>query len=134
MATTRALEDAGYVASKRPIDSGALADLKVVRKTFTLATQTTSDDLRLYLPSGFRPVALRLDPSVTLGSSTLAIGNSGTAGKYRAAATLTAPSLAALPLAGSAKLAAQEEVIIAIGAASLPASGSLVVEFWGTHD
>lgn len=134
MATFRAIEEAGFAASGRPIDAGALRDLKIVRKTFTLAAQATTDDLRMYLPSGFRPVALRLDPSVTLGTSTLQLGNSGTAAKYRAAAALTAPALAALPIGASAKLAAQEEVIIAIGTASLPASGTLVVEFWGTHD
>lgn len=124
-------EMGGVAAPKRPIDQGAKQALHCVRGTFTLAAQTTSDTLNMKLPSGFRPRALALTPSVTLGSSTLAIG---TAAKYRAAATLAAPSWAALPLAADGKLAAEEAVPIVIAAATLPASGTLLVEFWGTYD
>ena len=121
-------------APRRPVDQGAVQQLSVVRRTFTLSTQTTSDTLNLTLPAGFRPTMLRLDPSATLGSSQLAIGVAGTTGKYRAAAVLTAPSLAPLPLGASAKLDAPEEVIVTITVASLPASGTLTVEFVGTYD
>jgi hypothetical protein len=123
----------GGVASPSPrlIDQGAKQQLSVVRHTFTLNTQTTSDTLNLVLPAGFRPRFLALTPSVTLGSSTLAIG---AAGKYRAAAVLTAPSFSALPLGGDGKLTANTAVPIAIAEASLPASGTLVVEFYGTYD
>jgi hypothetical protein len=76
---------------------------------------------------------LGLFPSVTLGSTTLAVGNAGTAGKYRAAATLTVPSLAPVVLAGDAVLAADEVVIIDPAAADLPASGTLAVAFFGTY-
>lgn len=134
MATTRSTTEAGFVARKTPIDQGAIQQLSIVRGTFTLASQPAADDLRMYLPVGFRPVALRLDPSVSLGSSTLVIGNSTTAGKYRAAATLTAATLAPVLAGGSVKLAAQEEVIMTVAAATLPASGTLDVEFWGTYD
>jgi hypothetical protein len=134
MPTTRNTREAGYVASARPIDAGAIRQLSSVVMEFPLAGQTTSDDLRGYLPPGFTPAYLGLFPSATLGSSTLAVGVQGTAGKYRAAATLTAPSLAPVVAAGRAKLAAQEEVIITIGAASLPGSGSLLVEFLGFYD
>jgi hypothetical protein len=134
MATTRSTTETGYAARKTPIDQGAIQQLASVRLTFNLASQTTSDDLRGYLPVGFRPQLLALDPSVSLGSSTLQIGNGTTAGKYRAAAVLTAPSIAALVLGASVKLTAQEEVIIAIGAATLPASGTLDVVFLGFYD
>lgn len=119
---------------RRPVDQGAVQQLSVVRRTFTLASQTTSDTFNFFLPAGFRPTMLRLDPSVTLGSTTLAIGNATTAAKYRAAATLTAPAIAALPLGASVQLAAQEEVIVAIGAATAPASGTLTIEMVGTYD
>ena len=128
------VEQGGLATPYRPIDQGARQEIIVVRRRFNLAAQTTSDTLNMTLPGGVRPIALRLDPSATLGSSTLAVGISGTAGKYRAAATLTAPSLAALPLGASAKLATPEDIIIAIGAATLPGSGTLDVEFWCTKD
>lgn len=127
-------EQGGVASPIRLVDQGAVQQLSCVRRSFTLATQTVSDTLNFTLPAGFRPCALRLDPSATLGSSTLAIGKSGTLGKYRAAATLTAPTWAALPLGASAKLAAPEDVIVTIAEASLPASGTLVIEFWGTYD
>lgn len=118
----------------RPIDAGAKKELTVIRRTFTLASQGTSDLLGLKLPAGFRPMFLNLVPSATLGSSQLAIGVSGTTGKYRAAATLTAPAFAPVALAPSAKLAADEDVIVTISSASLPSSGTLTIEFIGTHD
>lgn len=124
-------EMGGVASPTRPIDQGAKQGLHCVRGTFDLAGQTTSDTLNMTLPNGFRPRALALTPSVSLGSSTLAIGSSG---KYRAAAVLTVPSWAALPLAADGKLTAEEAVPIAIGAASLPSSGTLLVEFWGTYD
>ena len=119
---------------RRPVDQGAVQQLSVVRRTFTLASQTTSDTFNFFLPAGFRPTMLRLDPSVTLGSSQLAIGNATTAAKYRAAAVLTAPSFGPLAAGASVQLAAQEEVIVAISVASLPASGTLTIEFVGTYD
>lgn len=127
-------EQGSVAAPVRPIDGGGIKQLSVVRRTFTLATQTTSDTLTLKLPAGFRPAYLGLHPSATLGSSTLSFGPSGTLGKYRAAATLTASSLAPVVMGANAKLTADEDVIVTIAAASLPASGSLIVEFLGYYD
>jgi hypothetical protein len=134
MAVTYPNEQGGLATPLRLIDQGAKQEIIVVRRTFNLTAQTTSDTLAMRLPAGLRPIALRLDPSVTLGSSTLSFGPSGTLAKYRAAATLTAPSLSALPLAASAKLATPEDIIGTIAAATLPGSGTLVVEFWCTKD
>lgn len=128
------VEQGGLATPYRPIDQGAKQEIIVHRVRFNLASQTTSDTLNFRLPAGLRPIALRLDPSATLGSSTLQIGNGTTAGKYRAAATLTAPSLAALPAGASVKLTDPEDVIVAIGAAALPSSGTLDVEMWCTKD
>lgn len=127
-------EQGGAASPARPINKPSQSDLDVIERTYALATQATSDVLRgIILPKGFKPQLLGLFPSATLGSSTLAIGNAGTAGKYRAAATLTATSLAPVVMAGDAALAADEEVLIAIAAASLPASGTLCVRFYGTY-
>jgi len=68
----------------------------------------------------------------TLGASaTVAIGITGTTGKYRAAAVKTSvvPEVFG-PSAGMATLAADEEIFITIGAASLPSSGTLVVDLY----
>jgi hypothetical protein len=129
--------EAGAIASPhRPLDGGAIKQLSVIRRTFTMAAQTTSDTLEgIKLPKGFRPVRWGLVPSATLGSSTLALGIAGTTGKYRAAATVTAPVsgdvVTAPPAAG---LAADEDVIVTIAAATLPGSGTIAVEFWGTYE
>lgn len=134
MATTYPVEQGAIASPTRLIDAGAKKELTVVRRTFNLAAQTTSDLLSLVLPAGFRPCLLNLVPSTSLGSSTIAVGVSGTTGKYRAAATLTAPALAPVALAPSAKLTADETVIFTIAVATLPGSGTLTVEFWGTND
>lgn len=134
MATTYPNEQGAVASPTRLRDGGAKKELNVLRYTFNLASQATTDVLGLKLPSGFRPMFLNMVPSATLGSSTLAIGVSGTASKYRAAATLTAPAFAPVALAPSAKLTADEDVIVTIAGAALPASGTLTIEFIGTHD
>jgi hypothetical protein len=74
--------------------------------------------------------------SATLGSSTLAIGISGTTGKYRAAATFTTadtPTMfgpATEVAASDAGLSAEQTVIGTIASAALPASGTLVVDLY----
>lgn len=129
--------EAGAIASpNRPRDGGAVRQLSLIRRTFTMAAQTTSDTLEgITLPKGFRAVRWGLVPSATLGSSTLALGIVGTTGKYRAAATVTAPVsgdvVTAPPAAG---LAADEAVIVTIAAAPLPGAGTIAVEFWGTYE
>ena len=130
--------ESGAVATpKRPIDGGAIRQVSVIRRKWTLASQTTSDTLEgLKLPKGFRPMRCNIYPSATLGSSTLAIGISGTTGKYRAAAvvTTTAQGCAPVLIGTSVKLAADEDILVTIGAASLPSSGDVIVEFEGTNE
>ncbi len=134
MTTFYGTEQGSVATPTRPVNRDAITDLKVISRTFALATQAhAADDFRMTLPKGFRPLLLGLFPSATLGSTTLAVGISGTAGKYRAAATLTATSLAPVVMAGDGVLAADEEVIIDPAAADLPASGTLTVRFFGTQ-
>jgi hypothetical protein len=136
--------EAGALASpNRPLDGGAIRQKGVIRRSFTLAAQTTSDTFEgITLPKGFRVTEYAIFPKdaagtavQSLGSSTLALGISGTTGKYRAAATVTANvtgvTVAAPPRGG---LAADEAVIVTIAAATLPATGSVEIEFWGTYE
>ena len=108
--------------------------VQVFNEEITLAAQTTSDTIEVArLPKGAIPLYGVLLSSVSLGSSTLAVGGSGSTGKYRAAATFTTantPILFGLAAANGEALAAEENVFLTIGAASLPASGTLRVMFF----
>jgi hypothetical protein len=106
------------------------ARVRVYRETITLATQTTSDTIVIAdnVPVGYTFLYGVLLASATLGgTATIAIGVTGTTGKYRAAATFTAvdtPTLFGIT-ANAAPLTAAETVFITIAAASLPGSGTL---------
>lgn len=76
-----------------------------------------------------------LTASATMGATaTIAIGVSGTAGKYRAAAVFTAVDTPTMfgPAAtvDDAPLTAYEDVILTIAAAALPGAGILVVDIY----
>lgn len=112
--------------------------LKRMRATVALASQTTSDTLLLgNLPAGAVFAFGVLTTTVSLGSSTLAIGYSGTAGAYRAAAAFTATDTPTLfgvtatgPAASDAGATTETPVIGTIAAANLPSSGTLVVDIY----
>ena len=111
--------------------------LKRLRATVTLASQATTDTLQLgNLPAGAVFAYGVLNSSVSLGSSTLAIGISGTTGKYRAAATFTSTDTptpfgpAVEAAASDAGLSAEQTVIGTIASAALPSSGTLVVDLY----
>lgn len=123
-------------AGVRPAASVYMARIKRMRATVTLASQTTSDTIVVgNLPPGATFMYGVLNASATLGSSTVAIGTSGSTGKYRAAATFTAADTPTLfgtnaTVAAAAPLAAEEQVIITIAAANLPSSGTLAVDLF----
>lgn len=73
--------------------------------------------------------------SVSLGSTTLAIGITGTTGKYRAAATFTAtdtPTFFGVATAVGLALTAAEDIQATLAAATGPASGTLHIWLFGT--
>jgi hypothetical protein len=107
------------------------------RAVITLASQPAADFIRLFrLPAGVYPLRGYLCSSVSLGTSTVAIGTAASTGKYRAAATFTAVDTptpfmvsasnitSGLPVA----LTAAEEVIATVAVAALPASGTLLID------
>jgi hypothetical protein len=114
--------------------------LKRLRATFTLGSTavTTSDVLSVgNLPAGSTFAYGVITASATMGASaTLAIGTSGSTGKYRAAATFTSadtPTLfgtAATIGAADPGLSSEEAVIVTVGTASLPTSGTLVIDLY----
>lgn len=108
---------------------------KRMRATINLASQTTADTLNLgTLPAGAVFAYGVIVSSVSLGTSTLAFGVAGTPAKYRAAAVFTAVDTPTMfgpaAAAAAAGLAADETVIATIGAANLPAAGTLVVDLY----
>jgi hypothetical protein len=111
--------------------------LKRLRATITFASQTTSDIIQLgNLPAGAVFAFGTINVSATTGSATLAIGISGTAAKYAAAAAYTTadvPTLFgknAVVAASDAGLTTEETVIATIAGASLPSSGTAVVDLF----
>jgi hypothetical protein len=136
MAVKYSAEMAGLAAVPVSLPSGGVVDgnVRVKRATITLASQATSDTIVIAKATeGESFLYGVLNSSATLGSSaTIAIGVTGTTGKYRAAATHTAANVPTLfgVNAGVATLSAEEEIFITIASAALPSSGTLVVDMY----
>jgi len=100
---------------------------------FTVAATTTSDTIEVArLPKGAVPLYGVVATSATLGgTATIAIGITGTTGKYRAAAVLTAvvPEVFGANAGIGTALTADETVFITIAAADLAAAATLRVMF-----
>lgn len=138
MAQTYATEISGQSSVPTTMANGGVVGgrLRRFRATVTLASQADGDTIVLAkLPAGFAFAYGIINASATLGSSTIAIGVNGTAGKYRAAATFTAaaPTLfGAVAAVDDAALTAEETVIATVGTAALPSSGTMVVDIYAS--
>jgi hypothetical protein len=115
--------------------SGYGARVHRYRASITLASQASGDTVVLAnIPAGQCFAGGELISSVSLGTATVAIGNATTAGKYRAAAVFTATDTPT-PFGTAASFAAdpstaQEQVLLTVGTAALPSSGTLVVDLY----
>ncbi|CAB5144825.1 hypothetical protein UFOVP147_34 [uncultured Caudovirales phage] len=103
--------------------------------SITLNTQTTADTIVVaQIPAGADFAFGVITSSVSLGTSTVAIGYAGATGAYRAAATFTATDtptpFGVTAAVKAAPLLTEQQVFITIGVASLPASGTLVVDLY----
>lgn len=119
----------------KPTSAAYGARFRRYRATFALATQTTSDTLFCArVPAGSIFCFGVLTADTSLATATLAIGPSGTTGKYRTAAVFTATNTPTLFGNASAidddALTADEQIIGTIAVASLPASGILLVDLY----
>jgi hypothetical protein len=114
--------------------------VRVLSDVITLATQTTSDTIVLFggrLPIGAQVLYGVITSTVTLSTSTVAIGITGDTGKYRAAATFTAvntPTTFGVTGAQLTPTTTEEQIFITIGTASLPASGTVTVQLFYSLD
>jgi len=136
MANTFASEVAGLDTTPVGNANGALQGgrLRRFRATVTMAAQADGDTITLAsVPAGYAFAYGIINASATLGSTTVAIGVSGTAAKYRAAAVFTAaaPTLFGVSTGvDDPPLTAGETVIATLGAAALPGSGTLIVDLY----
>lgn len=141
MAQTFSTELAGIdsvPAVKPSATNGYAARLKRFRATFTLAAQSTGAGNELVvcdLPAGYVFAYAMITPSVTLGTSTLALGNASSSTAYAPATTYTAtvptPAGSAAGVSAAA-LTASTRVLATIGVAALPGAGTLVIDVFAS--
>ena len=134
--STEAQPALNTVPAKRADGSVWTAKLRRHRATIALAGQGSGDDIVLFrVPAGSVFAFGVLNTSVSLGgTATIAVGVSGTTNRYKNAATFTAPNTPTLfgkttEVSGAA-LVADTDVLLTIGAAALPGSGTLVVDMY----
>ena len=137
MATTYATEAAGFGTTPNTKADGGIhgGRLRRFRASFTMAAQASGDDIVLAkVPAGYRFAFGIINASATMGgAATVAIGTAASAGKYRAAAIFTAaaPTLFGVNTAvDDDALTDAETVILTVGAASLPGSGTAYVDLY----
>ena len=137
MAQTYASEVSGLNTTPVGNANGAVQGGRIrrFRATITLASQAADDTIVLAkVPAGYAFAYGVINASATLGASaTVAIGVSGTAGKYRTAATFTAaaPTLFGnVAAVDDAPLTAEETVIMTVAVAALPSSGTCTVDLY----
>ncbi len=140
MTTTFATPYSGYnqTPAQLPMADNAYGSkLQVYRAVVTFASQSSGDTIKLMkLPKGCVPIMGILNVDTSTSTATLALGTSGTTGKYRAAAAKTSTNtpevfmIATANVTGGAMvpLAAEEEILATIGTAGLPSSGTATVD------
>lgn len=89
------------------------------------------------IPAGAVPLLGILTTTVSLGTAQIAIGITGTTGKYRAAAVFTAtdtPTLFGVASNMGQALTAAEQLLMTVTVAALPASGTLHIALLGRRN
>lgn len=134
MADTNAAQMTKLAAGTTPDPGFVDGTVRVFAETVTYAAQANGDTIAVArLPKGAVFLHGVLTASVTAGTATIAIGTAAAAGKYRAAATFTAvntPTLFGVNTGQHSALTVEEEVIITVGTAALPGSGTLQVAIY----
>lgn len=104
--------------------------VKAYQATITLAAQASGDTIVIAKArQGEKFVAGIITTDTSLGSAKIQIGNATTANKYKADAVFTSVNTPTLfgNAAAMAALEDDEEIIVTVGTAALPASGTLKV-------
>lgn len=132
-----ATEVAGFGTSPETKPDGGIhgGRLRRFRASFTMAAQASGDDIVLArVPAGYRFAFGIINASATMGASaTVAVGVAGATGKYRTAAVFTAAAPTMFgnnTAADDDALTAEETVLLTIGVAALPGSGTAYVDLY----
>lgn len=138
MANTRGTQMTKVNAGTTPAPGFVDGSVRSFVETVTYASQASGDTIEVArLPKGAVVLGGLITTDTSTGTATLSIGISGSAAKYKAAAVFTAtdtPTLFGKTAALNVALSAEETVIITIGTAALPASGTLAVTFFYTFN
>lgn len=114
--------------------------LRVLADDVTFATQTTSDTIIIgggRLPIGAQVQYVTITTDTSTGAATLALGITGSVAKYKAAGAVTTvnvPQIFGVTAALLTPITTEEQLFFTIAAASLPASGRMVVAVYYTID
>lgn len=118
------------ISSKAPV-SAAGARVRCNLEVFNYATDAAGAyPIGAPLPIGARVLEVAINTSTSTGLATIALGISGTTAKYRAAAAQTTAdqwAVSALNAATGVPLTAEEQLLMTVAGASLPASGRLLI-------
>ncbi len=131
MANTRAAQMTKLNAGTTPAPGFVDGTVRCFNETVTYASQGIADTIEVgRLPKGAVVRGIQLCADTSSGTATISVGTSASPAKYRAAAVFTAtdtPTLFGKAAALNVALAAEETVILTVGTAALPASGTLQV-------
>jgi hypothetical protein len=120
-----------------PIAALLTGKVRVMRERFNLATDVAgSYAIGGMLPANSVPLFGVLNTDTSLGTSTIAIGVAGATGKYRAAAvftTINTPTLFGVLGGIGVPLVTEEQMLLTVAVASLPASGFLDIAMFYAH-
>lgn len=114
------------------------ARVKRFTATIALASQASGDTVVLAdVPAGFKFAYGVLNTDTSLGTATIEIGDASSAASYLAAETFTSTNTPTLfgkvAEVSAAASAASDRLILTVGTAALPASGTLVVDLYFSH-
>lgn len=138
MATFYSRETAGVLDTQGPARAAAQnyrSKLKRIRATIIMAAQAAADTIVLgELPVGAVFAYGVINATATLGAATISVGTASVPAAHRAAATFTTPDTPTLfgKAAASADVpaAATTRLLATIGAAALPAGGTLEIDIY----
>ena len=108
--------------------------VRVFREKIALSGQTIADTIVLAFPSaGETFLSGTITSDVTLGVSQVSVGTVASSAKYRPLGTHTVPDMPTnfgRAAAQSAKLVTDETIVLTIATASLPVTGTLIIDLY----
>lgn len=113
------------------------AKVRCIRATVTLSAQANGDQIVLgHLPQGASFKFGILNASSSLGTATVEIGTDSDADKYKASAVFTTVNTPVLFGVLNTEVIGPggEDVVLKIGTAALPASGTLLADIYYTDN